>query len=97
MTRRDYGHKYPTNEFNEPEKYLPSFFVEISFDNQILKAEIRPLRKDVGYYTVNLNNVFLAHIHKVGSVWSDFLGGSNELYQVIGSEIEGYLNKKDDL
>jgi hypothetical protein len=88
MTNLRYGHKYPTNEFNEPEKYLPSFFLDVPFDNQIVKAEIRPLRKDVGYYTVNLNNIFLAHIHSVGGNWVDFLGKTTEVYQTIGMLIE---------
>ncbi len=88
MTNLRYGHKYPTNEFNESEKYLPSFFMDVPFDNQIVKAEIRPLKKDKGYYTVILNNVFLAHIHYMGGEWVDFLGKTHELYRAVGKMIE---------
>jgi hypothetical protein len=88
MTNLRSGHKYPSNDFNEPEKYLPSFFLDVPFDNQLVRAEVRPLRKDVGYYTINLNNVFLAHIHLLGGNWLDFLGKTNDLYQTIGRLIE---------
>jgi hypothetical protein len=88
MTNLRSGHKYPSTAFNEPEKYLPSFFLEVPFDNLLVNAEVRPLRKDVGYYTVNLNNIFLAHIHLLGGEWVDFLGKTNELYHTIGKLIE---------
>jgi hypothetical protein len=83
--------KYPSYQSEEPEKYLPSFFLDVSIDNQVVKAEIRPLRKDIGYYTVNLNNVFLAHIRKSGGQWVDFLGGTNDVYQAVGKAIEGHI------
>jgi hypothetical protein len=83
--------KYPTDRPQEPEKYLPSFFIDVPIDNQIIKAEIRPLRKDVGYYTVNLNNVFLAHIRLLGKQWVDFLGATNDVYQAVGKAIEGCI------
>jgi hypothetical protein len=83
--------KYPTDQSQEPEKYLPSFFVDVPIDNQIVKAEIRPLRKDIGYYTVNLNNVFLAHIRLQGEQWVDFLGGSNDVYQAVCKAIEMHI------
>lgn len=78
----------PSDISQEPDKYLPSFFVEVPFDNQIVRTEIKPLKKDKGYYTVNLNNIFLAHIHQVGDVWCDFLGSTNEIYQAVGKKIE---------
>ncbi len=88
MTNLKYGHKYPTYEFNDSEEYLPSFFLDVPFDNQNVKAEIRPLKKDVGYYTLILNNVFLAHIHCLGGEWVDFLGKTHELYGIVGKMIE---------
>jgi hypothetical protein len=88
MTNLKYGHKYPSHDFNEPEKYLPSFFLKVPFDNQIVKAEIRPLKKDKGYFTVILNNVFLAHIHSVQGEWLDFLGKTHEIYKIVGKMIE---------
>jgi hypothetical protein len=91
-SRKPY-HKYPVSQSPEPEKYLPSFFLEVPFDNLVLQAEIRPLRKDVGYFTVNINHVFMAHIHKMGETWKDFVGATSELYQVVGSLIDEHLNK----
>jgi hypothetical protein len=95
MVNRKYGHGYPVQQSQEPEKYLPSFFLDVPFDNQIVKAEIRPLRKDIGYFTVNLNNVFLAHIHKIGDRWYDFIAQTNDLYMAVGKEIEAHLKKTD--
>jgi hypothetical protein len=57
----------------------------------MVKAEIRPLRKDVGHYTVNLNNLFLAHIRLSGDQWVDFLGKTNEVYQAVGDAIVKHL------
>ena len=88
MANPRYGHKYPSNDFQETEKYLPSFFLDVQFDNQILKAEIRPLKKDKGYFTVIINNIFLAHIHSLQGDWVDFLGKSHELYKIVGKMIE---------
>jgi hypothetical protein len=88
MTNLRQGHKYPSNDFNDSEKYLPSFFLDVPLDGQIIKAEIRPLKKDKGYYTVSLNNVFLAHIHLMGGDWVDFLGSTNVTYQTVGKLIE---------
>ncbi|HEX3079917.1 MAG TPA: hypothetical protein VHQ04_05620 [Puia sp.] len=84
-------HKYPTVN-PEPEKYLPSFFLDISVETKIFRAEVRPLSKDKGYYTINLDGIFMGHIHKSGLVWTDFLGNTNELYQMIGESIEAYLS-----
>jgi hypothetical protein len=81
-------HKYPAAEPPVEEKYLPSFFAEVSFDKQNFKAEIRPLKKDVGYYTVSLDKIFIGHIHKSGEKWVDFIGGDTEIYQIIGERIE---------
>lgn len=88
MTNLRYGHKYPTYEPSDSEKYLPSFFLDVPFDNQIVKAEIRPLVKDKGYYSVTINNIFIAHIHKMGENWEDFLGKTHELYKIVGKLIE---------
>ena len=82
------GHKYPAYEPNESDKYLPSLFFDVEIDRQMVKVEARPLRKDIGYYTINLNHVFLAYIHKMGDVWKDFLGATNEVYQAVGQGIE---------
>jgi len=81
-------HKYPGVEPKEEDKYLPGFFVEVSFDKQIFKAEIRPFRKDVGYYTVLLDDIFIGHIHKSVEKWIDFIGSCTEIYQAIGEKIE---------
>jgi hypothetical protein len=96
MVNRKYGHGYPVNnQFGrEEDKYLPSFFLDVLFDFQIVKTEIRPLKKDPGYYTVNMNNIFLAHIRKFGEKWIDFLGTSNEVYEAVGHEIEKHLAKQ---
>jgi hypothetical protein len=91
ITHKKTFHEYPKNN-REPEIYVPSFFLEIPFDKQILKAEIRPLTKDKGYFTVSINHIFLAHIHKVGSEWTDFIGGKNEVYQAVGIKIDEYIN-----
>ncbi len=88
-TRKTY-HPYPTHQ-SEPEKYLPSFFLEISIDRQILKAEVRPLQKDKGYYTIVLDGVFVGHIHKIGNEWLDFLGVNTEVYQLVGNGIEAHV------
>ena len=84
-------HRYPTFEPKEDDKYLPSFFFDVSFDKQVFKAEIRPLKKDRGYFTVSLDNIFISHIHKLGGQWKDVIGGSTQLYQVIGKLIEDHL------
>jgi hypothetical protein len=84
-------HKYPVDISQEPDKYLPSLFLDVQIDNQFVKTEIRPLRKDIGYYTVNFNNIFLAHIHKTGEKWVDFLGSTNEVYEAVGRAIEKNL------
>ena len=90
--RRPGGHKYPVSyEPNETDKYLPSLFFDVEIDKQIIKAEARPLRKDKGYYTVNLNKVFLAHIHLMGNQWKDFLGNTNEIYQAVGNQIKALI------
>ena len=83
-------HKYPAGE-TEPEKYVPSFFLNVQFDKQTLEAEVRPLSKDKGYFTVSINHVFLAHIHKVNSEWLDFIGGKDELYQAVGAQIDEHF------
>jgi hypothetical protein len=83
-------HKYPTVN-PEPEKYLPSFFLDITVENKVFKAEIRPLTRDKGYYTINLDGIFMGHIHKSGLVWTDFLGNTNQIYQMVGEGIEGIV------
>ena len=88
MANPRYGHKYPRNNSKPKNIYLLFFFLDVQFDNQILKAEIRPLKKDKGYFTVIINNIFLAHIHSVQGDWVDFLGKSHELYRVVGKMIE---------
>jgi hypothetical protein len=93
-TNRKPIHPYPSKQ-PELEKYLPSFFLEISVQSKVLKAEVRPLNKDKGYYTINLDGVFLGHIHKSGLFWTDFLGKTNEIYQMIGEGIETYLKSKE--
>ena len=47
--------------------------------------------KDKGYFTINLSGVFLAHIRKLDKTWIDFVGNSNEKYQVIGTLIDEHL------
>ena len=89
-TNRKSFHEYPKNN-REPEIYVPSFFLEVPFDAQILQAEVRPLPKDKGYFTVSINHTFLAHIHKLGSEWIDFIGGRNEIYQAVGEKIDEYI------
>jgi hypothetical protein len=91
-TSRKTYHKYPTHT-SEPEKYLPSFFLEVSIDRQILKAEVRPLQKDKGYFTIILDGIFVGHIHKLGEEWLDFLGVNTEVYQLVGNLIEEHLKK----
>ena len=86
-------HQYPA-DIPEPEKYLPSFFLDISLETKIFRAEVRPLTKDKGYYTVNLDGIFMGHIHKSGEVWTDFLGKTNQVYQMIGERIDAYLSAK---
>jgi hypothetical protein len=83
-------HQYPHQQ-PDPEKYLPSFFLDISVENKICRVEVRPLNRDKGYYTINLDGIFLGHIHKSGMFWTDFLGKTNETYQAIGEGIEAYL------
>ena len=85
-------HKYPSVN-PEPEKYLPSFFLDISVQTKIFRAEVRPLTKDKGYYTINLDGTFMGHIHKSESVWADFLGNTNEIYQMIGEAIDAHLKE----
>ena len=85
-------HKYPVKN-QEPEKYLPSFFLDILIDSQMLKAEVRPLQKDKGYFTITLNGIFIGHIHKIGEKWLDFLGANREVYQCIGNMIEEHTKK----
>lgn len=89
-TNRKQIHPYPSNN-PEPEKYLPSFFLEVSVESKDCRVEVRPLNRDKGYYTITLDGIFLGHIHKSGLFWTDFLGKTNEKYQVIGESIEGYL------
>ena len=84
-------HPYPVNTNSEPEKYLSSIFFDVEVNQTVLKAEVRPLQKDRGYYTVNLDKVFLGHIHKVGNSWMDFLGSDLEVYQLVGKKIEEHL------
>ena len=81
-------HRYPSNTFHEEEKYLPSFFIDFEHYRKIIRAEIRPNKQDRGYYQVTLNNVFLAHIHSISGVWMDFLGVTNEMYEIVGKLIE---------
>ncbi|HEV8506062.1 MAG TPA: hypothetical protein VGQ53_11700 [Chitinophagaceae bacterium] len=87
-------HPYPVNTVSEPEKYLSSIFFDVEVNPTVLKAEVRPLQKDRGYYTVNLDKVFLGHIHKVGNIWKDFLGSDLEVYQLVGKKIEEHLRNK---
>ena len=87
-------HKYPANTPQEQEKYLPSIFREVDMDKQRLKIEIRPLRKDIGYFTITINSVFLGHIHKVGEKWVDFIGSTNDIYFVVGKLIEEHQEIK---
>ena len=79
-------HSMPERE----EKYLPSFFIDFEHYGKIMHAEIRPNKQDRGYYQVTLNNVFLAHIHSVDGIWMDFLGATNEMYEIVGKLIEGH-------
>ena len=83
-------HRYPSNTFHEEDKYLPSFFIDFEYFGKIIHAELRPNKQDRGYYQVTLNNVFLAHIHSMDGVWMDFLGVTNEMYEIVGKLIEGY-------
>ena len=84
-------HPYPVNTNAEPEKYLSSIFFDVEVNQTVLKAEVRPLQKDRGYYTINLDKVFLGHIHKVGNIWMDFLGSDLEVYQLVGKKIEEHV------
>ena len=86
-----HGHKYPMTEPSEQDKYLPSIFKEVEIDKQLLKVEIRPLRKDIGYFTITINSVFLGHIHKLGEKWVDFIGSTNEIYTAVGKVIDEHL------
>jgi hypothetical protein len=88
------GHKYPMNDAQEQDKYLPSVFREVEIDKQLVKVEIRPLRKDIGYFTISVNSVFVGHIHKVGEKWVDFIGSTNEVYLAVGKVIEEHLGNK---
>jgi len=65
--------------------------LDVPIENKVLKAEIRPHTKDKGYYTITLDGIFIGHIHKSGMFWTDFLGKTNELYQMVGECIEVYL------
>jgi len=82
-------HNYPIQQ-SEPEKYVPSFFLDVPTEGKILRAEVRPLPKDKGYYTISLEGIFLGHIHKSGFFWTDFIGKTNEIYQMIGEAIEAH-------
>jgi hypothetical protein len=88
-------HEYPKYIPFESDKYLPSIVFDIRFENQTLKANVRPLVKDKGYYSVSIESIFLGHIHRNGDVWMDFIGTSNELYQVIGKSIEEHVKKEE--
>ena len=94
MKPSKHGHKYPMSEPPEQDKYLPSIFKEVEIDNQLLKVEIRPLRKDIGYFTITINSIFLGHIHKVGEKWVDFVGSSHEIYMAVGKVIDEHFGKK---
>jgi hypothetical protein len=87
-------HKYPSASPSEEDKYLPSIFREVEMNSQLLKIEIRPLRKDIGYFTISINSVFLGHIHKVGAKWVDFIGSTNDIYLVVGKLIEEHMESK---
>lgn len=89
ISRKSY-HEYPKS-YPQPEIYVPSFFLDVPFDNQIVHAEVRPIPKDRGYFTVTINHVFLAHIHKVGEEWYDFLGTRLSIYRAVGEQIDDYL------
>lgn len=91
MSKGKFGNQYPAEEPMEENKYLPSFFLVVEIDKQIIHAEIRPLRRDTGYFTIILNSIFLGHIHKAGIFWVDFLGQNMELYQKVGKLIEEHL------
>ena len=88
MKPSKYGHKYPMSEPSEQDKYLPSIFKEVEIDKQLLKVEIRPLRRDIGFFTITINSIFLGHIHKIGENWVDFIGSTNEVYTAVGKAIE---------
>lgn len=60
-TNRKPIHQYPTIKGVE-ETEAASFEIEIPFDGQIVKGEVRPLPKDKGYFTVRIDKVFTAHI-----------------------------------
>jgi hypothetical protein len=93
LTNRKPIRPYPYQVPMAKKKYLPSFFVDFEYYGEIKKAEIRPLESDKGYYTVILNGVFLAHIHKMAT-WTDAIGKTNEMFQVVGALIEDHLNRK---
>jgi hypothetical protein len=93
MSNSKQRHSYPPNQNQESDKYLPSFFVDVEIDGKIQKAEIRPLKQDKGYYTVNLGHIFLAHIRKPEHNWCNFFGNTNETYNIIGKAIDEWLEK----
>jgi hypothetical protein len=93
MKPSKYSHRYPITEPQEQDKYLPSIFKEVEIDNQLLKVEIRPLRKDIGYFTITINSIFLGHIHKVEEKWVDFVGSTNEIYMAVGKVIDEHLGR----
>ncbi len=76
---------YPGERLQAEKKYLPTFFLEFEYFGKMIKVEVRHLESDKGYYTIVMNGSFLAHIHKEGEAWADFLGKTSEMFQVVGN------------
>ncbi|HMC87864.1 MAG TPA: hypothetical protein VKI61_20220 [Chitinophagaceae bacterium] len=94
MKPSKYGHNHSMTKLPEQDKYFPSIFKEVEIDKQLLKLEIQPLRKDIGYFTITINSIFLGHIHKVGERWVDFIGSTNEIYMAVGKVIDEHFEGK---
>ena len=94
MKSSQYDQRNPMTDPPEQDKYLPSIFKEVEIDKQMLKVEIQPLRKDIGYYTITINSLFLGHIHKTREIWVDFIGSTNEIYMAVGKVIDEHFGEK---
>ncbi|MDP9041603.1 MAG: hypothetical protein M3N30_06440 [Bacteroidota bacterium] len=77
-------------QFLKPPIYYPSFFLEFEYFGKLIKAEVKPMESDKGYYTINLNGNFFAHIHK-GENWTDAIGRTGEMFQIVGKLIEEHV------
>ena len=77
------------HESNE-QKYIGSFEITVPVGGRMLQAQIRP-STDGSYYSVILNDAFLAHIMKGADYWKDLNGKTSETIVIVGNLIEEKL------